>query len=65
MTKYSDPTANAAIGAVEKEMKEKEKKIKAAKEAYQKGKLSEDMMVSLYREFKGIYRPLLMDIFRP
>jgi len=40
MTKYSDPTANAAIGAVEKEMKAKEKKIKAAKEAYQKGKLT-------------------------
>ena len=27
MTKYSNPTANAAIGAVEREMKAKEKKI--------------------------------------
>ena len=65
MTKYSDPTANAAIGAVEREMKKKEKKIKYARELYQQGKLSDDMMISLYREFKGIYRPLLWEIFRP
>lgn len=65
MTKYSNPTANAAIGAVEREMKKKEKKIKYARELYQQGKLSDDMMISLYREFKGIYRPLLWEIFIP
>ena len=65
MAKYSNPTANAAIGAVEREMKAKEKKIKVAKELYQQGELSDDMMVSLYREFKGIYRPLLKGIFIP
>lgn len=65
MAKYSNPTANAAIGAVEREMKAKEKKVKVAKELYTQGKLSDDMMISLYREFKGIYRPLLWEIFRP
>ena len=65
MSKYSNPTANAAIGAVEREMKAKEKKVKVAKELYTQGKLSDDMMISLYREFKGIYRPLLWEIFRP
>lgn len=63
MAKYSNPTANAAIGAVEREMKAKEKKVKVAKELYSQGKLSDDMMISLYREFKGIYRPLLWEIF--
>lgn len=63
MAKYSNPTANAAIGAVEREMKAKEKKVKVAKELYSQGKLSDDMMISLYREFKGIYRPLLWGIF--
>lgn len=63
MAKYSNPTANAAIGAVEREMKAKEKKVKVAKELYTQGKLSDDMMISLYREFKGIYRPLLWEIF--
>ena len=65
MAKYSNPTANAAIGAVEREMKAKEKKVKVAKELYTQGKLSDDMMISSYREFKGIYRPLLWEIFRP
>ena len=65
MAKYSNPTANAAIGAVEREMKAKEKKVKVAKELYSQGKLSDDMMISLYREFKGIYRPLLREIFIP
>ena len=65
MAKYSNPTANAAIGAVEREMKAKEKKVKVAKELYSQGKLSDDMMISLYREFKGIYRPLLWEVFRP
>ena len=65
MAKYSNPTANAAIGAVEREMKAKEKKVKVAKELYSQGKLSDDMMISLYREFKGIYRPLLWEIFIP
>ena len=65
MAKYSNPTANAAIGAVEREMKAKEKKVKVAKELYTQGKLSDDMMISLYREFKGIYRPLLWEIFIP
>ena len=65
MAKYSNPTANAAIGAIEREMKAKEKKVKVAKELYSQGKLSDDMMISLYREFKGIYRPLLWEIFRP
>ena len=65
MSKYSNPTANAAIGAVEREMKAKEKKVKVAKELYSQGKLSDDMMISLYREFKGIYRPLLWEIFIP
>ena len=65
MAKYSNPTANAAIGAVEREMKAKEKKVKVAKELCSQGNLSDDMMISLYREFKGIYRPLLWEIFRP
>lgn len=65
MTKYSNPTANAAIGAVEREMKKKEKKIKYARELYQQGKLSDDMKLSLYREFRGIYKPLLKGIFIP
>ncbi len=56
---YSDPTANAAIGAVNKEYNKLRKKAKAIKKLRQTGKLTPTQEAALEKEFIGIFRHLL------
>ena len=60
MSYYSNPTANKAVAAVEKElclMRIKAKHIKALKE---KGRLTQEDLELARKQFIGIYRPLLI-----
>ena len=59
---YSNPTANLAIGAVERElqiMRIKAKHIKALKE---KGNLTAEDLQLARKQFIGIYRRLLVEV---
>lgn len=53
-----DPTADRAMGALEREWKEKEKLAKYARRLRRQGLLRPDMEARLRREFTGIYRRL-------
>ncbi|MBQ6707709.1 MAG: hypothetical protein IJM97_02020 [Clostridia bacterium] len=61
MSYYSDPTANAAIGAAEKELNIMRKKAQKIKRLRQQGRLSPAAEKALFKEFSGIYRHLLID----
>ncbi len=58
---YSDPTANAAIGAVNKEYNKLLKKAKAIKKLRQAGKLTPQQEATIKKEFVGIFTHLLDD----
>lgn len=64
MSYYSNPTANAAIGAVDKEMKAMQKKALRLKELRRKGLLTPQEEALARRQFIGIYRRLLEDALR-
>lgn len=63
MRNYSDPTANAAIGAVEKEFKAKEKYAKRLKELRRNGLISEKTLAKARADFPGIFSVLYVKIF--
>lgn len=56
---YSDPTANAAIGAFNKEWNKMQRKANRMKALYLEGKLNYEEEEKAYKQFRGIYRPLL------
>lgn len=56
-----DPTANAAIGAVDKEIRLKAKRAKRIKELRQRGLLTPAAEAQARREFTGIFRHLLKE----
>lgn len=60
MSYYSNPTENAAIGAVEKELKQMRKYAKRVKKLHRLGLLQPEDEARLRRHFSGIYRPLLL-----
>ena len=62
---YSDPTANAAISAVEKEMKRMRKRAERLGTLYRRGLLSPGRLAEASREFKGIYWHLLEEELFP
>ena len=64
MSYYSNPTANAAIGAVDKEMKAMQKKARRLKELRRKGLLTPQEEALARRQFIGIYRRLLEEALR-
>ncbi|MBQ3103076.1 MAG: hypothetical protein IJC58_02200 [Oscillospiraceae bacterium] len=57
-----DPTADRAIGALEREWKEKEKLAKRVRRLREQGLLRPHMEARLRREFTGIYRRLWNEI---
>ena len=63
MSHYSNPTANAAIGAVDKEIRAKEKLAKRLKALRKKGLLSPGEVAGARHQFPGIHRRLYMSIF--
>lgn len=64
MSYYANPTANAAMGAVDKEIRAKKKLAKRLKVLRKQGFLSEAQIAAYRHEFRGIHRKLYADIFR-
>ena len=56
---YSNPTADRAIGSVDKLISRKAKRAERLGELSRTGKLGPRVREELRREFTGIYRPLL------
>ncbi len=56
---HSDPTANTAIGAIDRELSRMRKKADKIALQYALGTLTAEDIRAARREFKGIYRPLL------
>lgn len=61
MSYYSDPTANAAIGTVDREIRRLRKRAEQIRRRRQKGLLTKQEEEDARREFVGIYRRFLMD----
>lgn len=56
---YSDPTASAALGSINREFSRLEKKAKRLCALYREGKLSEEALERARTQFCGIYRHVL------
>lgn len=62
MSYYSDPTANAAIGTVDREIRRLRKRAEQIRRRRQKGLLTKQEEEDARREFVGIYRRFLMEV---
>ena len=58
---YSDPTANMAIGAVDKELRQMQRKARYIKALKEKGRLTPEELEISRKQFVGIYRRLLVE----
>ena len=63
MTHYSDPTANRALGSINREFSRLEKKAKNLCRLLDEGKISLEEFDAAHSQFTGIYRHVL-DITR-
>jgi hypothetical protein len=61
MSYYSDPTANAAIGTVDREIRRLRKRAEQIRRRRQKGFLTKQEEEDARREFVGIYRRFLLE----
>ena len=61
MSYYSDPTANAAIGTVDREIRRLRKRAEQIRRRRQKGVLTKQEEEDARREFVGIYRRFLLE----
>ncbi len=61
MNHFSNPTANAAIGSVDREIKMMRKRAEQIKRRRQKGLLTPHELALARREFVGIYRRFLRE----
>ena len=61
MSYYSDPTANAAIGTVDREIRRLRKRAEQIRRRRQKGLLTKQEEEDARREFVGIYRRFLRE----
>lgn len=61
MSYYSNPTENAAIGAVDREIKVMRKRAQQIRNLRKKGLLTPEHELCARREFTGIYRRLLLE----
>ncbi len=62
MSYYSNPTENAAIGAVDRELRAMRKRAKQLQALRKRGLLTPQLETRARKEFIGIYRPLLREI---
>ena len=60
MSHYSNPTADAAIGSIDREIRKMEKRAAKLKKQKAAGRLSAQQEAAAYREFSGIFRPILI-----
>lgn len=59
MSYFSNPTANAAIGSVDRELKLMRKRALQLKKRRKFGLASPEEIAAARRQFTGIFRPLL------
>ena len=56
---YSDPTASAAVGGINREFSRMEKKAKRLCQRWMEGKISDEQLEQAQAQFTGIYRRVL------
>jgi hypothetical protein len=61
MSHYSNPTANAAIGAVDREIRMMRKRAAQIKRRRQQGGLTADELAKARKQFVGIYARFLRE----
>lgn len=61
---YSDPTANKALGGINREFNRLEKKAKKLRALFQEGKITEVDLEKAQSQFTGIYRHVLTHVLR-
>jgi hypothetical protein len=59
---YSDPTANMALGQVNREFSQQVKKAKRILKLYKEGKISDETLEKAHAQFKGLYRYVLQNV---
>ena len=59
---YSDPTANMAIGNINREFSKHIKKAKKLRKLYEEGKISPDALQKAQSQFRGLYRHVLQNV---
>ncbi len=59
---YSDPTASAALGNINREFSKLEKKAKKLRKLHQEGKLSDNALDKAHNQFKGLYKHVLDNV---
>lgn len=64
MSKYSDPTANMALGNINREFSRLEKKARRLRQRYEEGRLSEAALLRAQENFTGIYRHVLTNVMK-
>lgn len=61
---YRDPTASAAIGAVDKELNIMRKRAARLRALQKQGRLTPGELAAARRQFTGIYRRMLEEALR-
>ena len=61
MNHYSNPTANAAIGAVDREIRMMRKRAEQIKRRHKQGLLTPEELAKARKQFIGIYARLLRE----
>ncbi len=61
MSYYSNPTENAAVGTVDRELKRLQKLARQIRRRNRQGLLTEQELAAARRQFVGIYRRFLVE----
>ncbi len=62
MSYYSDPTAAAALGNINREFSRLEKRAKNLRKRYKAGQLSDEALKRAQSDYRGIYAHVLANI---
>ncbi|MBE6959712.1 MAG: hypothetical protein E7448_03190 [Ruminococcaceae bacterium] len=62
MNHYSDPTANRALGSINREFSRLEKKAKQIRRRLKEGRMSPEELEKAQAQFTGIYRHVLTHV---
>ncbi len=62
MAYYRDPTADRALGNINREFSRLEKKAKTLRKLYEEGKLSESALRKSQAQFTGLYKHVLSNV---
>ena len=65
MSYYSNPTANAAIGSIDAEIRKLRKEAKRLGQLKRQGRLTPQMEAQARKRFVGIYRRFLEEALSP